>query len=481
MASLALPLAPARGAEGLQTAILGSGIAGLGAALHLQQARMDYQIFEASPRVGGRIWTEKQFNSDGQFVELGAELINKDHRHMIRMARFLGLTLDRFPTGTEAQSKELYYFGGQRYTAADLAEGLKPLARFCRRAYAELRSGIGDSESLGYAHRQHPGVLKYDRMSLSRFLDSVPNLDAWVKEAIRVGYVCEFGLDAEEQTSINLLEMFDTDLPGKMFGSSDEGLRITGGNGLLIAKMFERACPRLEADSRIHLSHELVRIRERGRKIELTFQNGLSTKTIKVDRVICTIPFSVLRRIEGVSQLALSKVKKRSILELGYGTNSKLTMDFQLRFWNQSHVTNSNSLMTDLGSQSYWESSRVQNGARGLLTNFRGGRLGSEAEDSSVARNVTDLNQIYGGPGASNYFSKAVVTNWYQKEFQRGSYSCMRPGQVTRCWGENHVPELDGRLIFAGEHTSLEATGYMEGSLSSGARAARQVRNSGSF
>ena len=98
-----------------------------------------------------------------------------------------------------------------------------------------------------------------------------------------------------------------------------------------------------------------------------------------------------------------------------------------------------------------------------------------------MVRNVAELDEIYGGPGASNNFSKAIVTNWLRKEFQRGSYSCMMPGQVTRCWGENHLPELDRRLFFAGEHTSLEATGYMEGSLSSGARAARQVRNSGSF
>jgi len=481
MATLALPVSPARFGEGLQIAILGSGIAGLGAALHLQQARMDYKIFEASPRLGGRIWTENRFNSDGQFVELGGELINRDHRSIIQMARSLGLSLDRFPTGPEAQSKELYYFGGQRYSSVDLAAGLEPLVRFCRHAYAELRSGISDSDDLGYAHRAHPGVVKYDRMSLSHFLDSVPDLEAWVKEAVRVGYVCEFGLDAEEQTSINLLEMFDTDIPGRMLGSSDEGLRITGGTGLLIAKMFERACPRLEADEHIHLNHELVRIRERGRKIELTFRNDLSSKTIKVDRVICTIPFSVLRRIDGVSQLNLSEVKKRSILELGYGTNSKLTMDFQLRFWNQSPVTTSTALMTDLGSQSYWESSRVQSGARGLLTNFRGGRRGADADESNVARNVAELREIYGGPGASQYFSKAVVTNWFLKEFQRGSYSCMRPGQVTRCWGENHIPELDERLIFAGEHTSLEATGYMEGSLSSGLRAARQVLNSVSF
>ena len=36
--------------------------------------------------------------------------------------------------------------------------------------------------------------------------------------------------------------------------------------------------------------------------------------------------------------------------------------------------------------------------------------------------------------------------------------------------------EPEGKLFFAGEHTSLEAQGFMEGAVRSGVRAAREIR-----
>ncbi len=54
-----------------------------------------------------------------------------------------------------------------------------------------------------------------------------------------------------------------------------------------------------------------------------------------------------------------------------------------------------------------------------------------------------------------------------------GSYAAFGPGQVTRFWGLLQRPA--GRIVFAGEHTSTRAQGYLEGAVESGERAARQV------
>ena len=37
------------------------------------------------------------------------------------------------------------------------------------------------------------------------------------------------------------------------------------------------------------------------------------------------------------------------------------------------------------------------------------------------------------------------------------------------------APELDGRLLFAGEHTSTEFSGFMNGAVESGNRAADEI------
>jgi monoamine oxidase len=479
--ALGLPFAPLRSGLSPRTVIIGAGLAGLGAACRLRELAMPYQIFEASTRIGGRVWTMSNFNSDGQFGEFGGELIDSNHTYMMTWARKFGLELDNFQSRARLQSDYLYFINGQRHYSAELVEGLKPLSDFAQLAIAEVRRGIPEDVYLGHWHRNHPGVVKYDRMSLAEFLDSVPDLEPWIRAVVENGYVAEFGSEAFEQTALNFLEMFQPGNPDGLFGSSDESMRIRGGNGRLLEKMFARACPFGQSDSRMHVNHRLVRIRELGREIELTFSSGHSHRTVYADRVICTVPFSVLRNVDGIRRLNLSPIKRRSILEIGYGTNSKVTMDFKKKFWHSGAVCTSAGIATDLESQSFWDSSRLQAGTRGVLTNYRGGRAGALVDESFVPSIVSDLGEIYDGPGPRDNFAQAHVTNWSRSPFQLGSYSCLRPGQTTRLWGSNHEPELDGRLIFAGEHTSLQAVGFMEGALSSGVLAAERIRNSVAF
>jgi monoamine oxidase len=65
--------------------------------------------------------------------------------------------------------------------------------------------------------------------------------------------------------------------------------------------------------------------------------------------------------------------------------------------------------------------------------------------------------------------------NWSKYRFALGSYSCLRPGHYTDFYGIEAQPELGGRLLFAGEHTSTAYSGFMNGAVESGLRAARQA------
>src|SRR6185436_13058916 len=63
--------------------ILGAGTAGLTCAYRLQQSGVDSMIIEASPRIGGRMYSLRNYFPDDQVAELGGELIDTDH-HAIR-------------------------------------------------------------------------------------------------------------------------------------------------------------------------------------------------------------------------------------------------------------------------------------------------------------------------------------------------------------------------------------------------------------
>jgi monoamine oxidase len=77
-------------------------------------------------------------------------------------------------------------------------------------------------------------------------------------------------------------------------------------------------------------------------------------------------------------------------------------------------------------------------------------------------------------PGSAEAFAGgAWVDLWTRDPWTGGSYAAFLPGQYTRLWGYTGRPE--GRVHFAGEHTSTHSQGYLNGAVESGERAAAEV------
>ena len=113
-------------------AILGAGAAGLTAALRLIQAGAKVELFEGSQRIGGRIFTQDQFIppdlNDGtpMFCELGGELVDSNHKDLIKLAHELGVEIQKLKEGDSGV--EYYHFEGKIRTDKDLIPAFEPLA-----------------------------------------------------------------------------------------------------------------------------------------------------------------------------------------------------------------------------------------------------------------------------------------------------------------------------------------------------------------
>ena len=75
-------------------------------------------------------------------------------------------------------------------------------------------------------------------------------------------------------------------------------------------------------------------------------------------------------------------------------------------------------------------------------------------------------------PDLTTNFVKGSVYRWALDPWARGAFAVFRPGQMSSLMPE--IPRPEGRLHFAGEHTSAWM-GWMEGALESGGRAAHEV------
>ena len=148
---------------------------------------------------------------------------------------------------------------------------------------------------------------------------------------------------------------------------------------------------------------------------------------------------------------------------------------FKSRFWRMANPVNNGSIYSDQSFQNCWETSRKQEGPCGILTNYLGGKTAVDATpEARFDATLKELNKIFPGAEAT-YLGKRVMMHWPTQEFTRGSYTCPLVGQVTTMLEHCATPELNGRLLFAGEHTSADFSGFMCGAIQSGNRAAQEA------
>ena len=109
------------------------------------------------------------------------------------------------------------------------------------------------------------------------------------------------------------------------------------------------------------------------------------------------------------------------------------------------------------------------------MTNFLGGKTGADATPKErFATTIKELDKIF--PGAeAEYLGKQMMMHWPTQEFMRGSYTCPLVGQATTVLEHCATPELKGRLLFVGEHTSANFSGFMCGAIESGNRVAKEA------
>jgi len=439
--------------------IVGAGMAGLSAAYTLSKAGIKARLFEGSERAGGRIYTARNLLAPGITTELGGEFIDSIHDDMITLAQEFGLELLDTRAPSEAGLAEGYFFDGVHYTEAQVIEAFLQLVPQIDEDYNSTGE-IVDFENEGNA-------TALDNMSISAYLDRI-GATGFLRKLLDVAYVTEYGLDADQQSALNLIFLIGTDASAgfQIFGESDERYKIAGGNDRII-----QALESVVGDQ-IQYHYLLESVRDRNGKYELSFQRGGGRREVSADIVLLTVPFSVLRSVD--LDLELPAVKQKAIDELGYGTNSKVFVGCNTRIWRSQGFNGG--VYTDQRFQLGWDSSRLQPGEAGGFTFYSGGALGVEAGkgsvDSQVERLLPGLELAFPGVSAT-LNGKRSRFFWPGNQFTLGSYAAYKPGQWTTIAGSEIVPV--GGVYFAGEHCSYDYQGYMNGAAETGRRAAESI------
>jgi monoamine oxidase len=312
-----------------------------------------------------------------------------------------------------------------------------------------------------------------DQLSIAQWLDQeAGDIDPVLRTALLESYRSEYGLEPEEQSVFNLLYLIDFEDPAlfRIYGESDEAYRIRQGNDAIAAALARQ----LAGQVRTGAAMVALSPGASSRRLRLVVQEGASTRDEEYDRVVLALPFSKLREAD-LSKLDLSRMKRRAIDELGYGTHTKLIGAFRSRAW-QTVSNRTGSVFSDNGLQFAWDTSAGQQTVGGALTNFLGGKAGVSAgsgtAETQFRRALPLLDQVFPQTSAAYIDNSTLRFAWTDHPYTKGSYACYKPGQ----WAfQGHEGERAGNLHFCGEHTSEDFQGFMEGAAESGERAAREV------
>jgi monoamine oxidase len=481
-AAVAGPLAfarPARAAGGPRIAIVGGGIAGLAAALTLQDKGVYADVYESSGRVGGRMHSDWQefgpsFWANKQQAELCGELIDSNHKTILQLAQRFGLAtvdlLQAQPNGTT----DTYWIFGAPYPYAQASNDFKPVHNTLQ----------GQVQETGYPtlyNSSTPAGQFFDQMTLYDWITQyVPGgHGSQLGALLNAAYNEEYGAETTSQSALNLIYLLGYKSgPGtwSVYGASDERYHIAGGNANLPVAIAG-ALP----SGSIHLSSAMtaVAVNSDG-SIKVSFGNG---QTTTADHVILCMSFAVLRTLN-YKKAGFDPRKQTAITQLGAGRNAKLNLQFNSRPWNAAGSTGS--LYSDQPFQSGWEVTRGQSGTTGILVEYPGASVAQSMGQSSpytttatnpqvttyANRFLAQLEPIFPGITAQ-WNGKAMLSTPFTDPNLLCSYSYWKPGQYTGFSGYEGIRQ--GNIHFAGEHCSTNFQGFMEGGASEGVRAANEI------
>jgi monoamine oxidase len=444
--------------------VVGGGVSGLVAAHQVARRGRSVLLVEARHRVGGRVLNHHL--REGATIESGGAFIGPTQTHIAKLAKELGV-----PTFLEYNKGNSVYIssttGRQEYSGTVppdptiLPDAAQLLARIDQYA----------SEIPVDAPWTHPNAAQWDALTLGEWIRENAANAQGVENLIRCWTQPGFGADPSELSFLYVLWYVacsgDENHPGTFERNSDTGdgaqkRRFVGGSQLIPLRLAKRLGDVVALAAPVH------RIEQKDHRVVVHTGRG----AVRAKRVIVAAPPPLVLDIDWYPHLP--RTRQQLLRHLDMGQLMKCDAIYAKPFWRDAGLNGFG--ISDSGAVRAAFDNSPKSGDPGVLLAFVGGstwrKYGVMTRHQRRHAVLEGFAAMFGDPALHPI--DYVEHDWTKEPWTAGgpvaNYS---PGTMLQFGKAIRRPF--GRVHWAGTETSTYWTGYMDGAVRAGERAAAEV------
>jgi monoamine oxidase len=456
---------PTLGYKG-KVAVIGAGAAGLYAADYLLSKGIDVVVYEASGKLGGRIKTLRPFDklSDGLWFNENAKL-STDLPIELGSDRVLG-----------SDSIWANFINQKHFNTVPIGD-TSDYRYWLKNQMVDHATALTDADfAQAISFVQQLSTLTGDAGTIQQTIESkgispvmFPIMEGWVGN----------------KSGTSNSRLATSGVANNLSLRTRNNSELLVGNNAMADLLIEGF---IKASEKTELNTVVKEINYQGAKVVISGEKSIdgSTQpfTAEVDKVIITVPVSILKAGDITFTPGLPSDKQQALSKIGMDSALRVVLDFRKNFWGEGFRT----IHSGVNSPEYFNPGAGRSTvARSLHVTISG----SKAEELSplgldiIPVLLSELDTMYNNQATENVRTDSIaekyiaaIQDWSKEPFIKGSTSYLQPGGSNTDREVLSAP-ISNLIYFAGEATDFTGdAGTVNGALVSAERAAQELIDS---
>ncbi|XP_004283458.2 amine oxidase [flavin-containing] A [Orcinus orca] len=444
--------------------VIGGGISGLSAAKLLAEHEVNVLVLEARDRVGGRTYTVRNQHVD--YVDVGGAYVGPTQNRILRLSKELGLETYK----VNVNERLVQYVKGRTYPFRGAFPPVwNPIAYLDYNNLWRTMDNMG-KEIPADAPWEAPHAEEWDKMTMKDLIEKI----CWTKTARQFASLfVNINVTSEPHEVSALWFLWYVKQCGgttRIFSITNGGQerKFVGGSGQVSERIMH-----LLGD-RVKLRCPVTYVDQSGDNIMI---ETLNHQLYECRYVISAVPPTLTAKIHFRPELPSER--NQLIQRLPMGAIIKCMMYYKEAFWKKKDYCGCMIIEDEEAPISITLDDTKPDGSLPAIMGFILARKADRLAKVHKELRKRKICELYAKVLGSQEALQPVhyeEKNWCEEQYSGGCYTAYFPPGIMTQYGRV-IRQPVGRIYFAGTETATQWSGYMEGAVEAGERAAREVLN----